>query len=260
VSGDDAVLRLLAQGDLTLQGRVVTASNVTLVGRVEDGPRSLPCVYKPVAGERPLWDFPDGTLAAREVAAYEVSRLGGFDLVPPTVLRDGPAGRGMCQQWVEVAEDDPPVDVLPADALPPGWLPVVTGEDPQGREVVLAHRDEPALRAMSLLDAVLNNADRKGGHVLRGPAGRVLGVDHGLCFHVEPKLRTVLWGWGGERLTQAEREQLQRLADALDDLGLEQWVARDEVRATQARLTRLLAVGRLPRPGGGWPSLPWPAF
>ncbi len=260
MTGNEAVLELLATGRLSVQGRVVTASNATLVGRVESGTSALPCVYKPVAGERPLWDFPDGTLAGREVAAYHISRLGGFDLVPPTVLRDGPAGPGMCQQWVEPVADEPPVDVVPAGSLEPGWLEVVRGEDPSGGEVVLAHRDEPALRAMALLDAVLNNADRKGGHVLRGEGGRVVGVDHGLCFHVEPKLRTVLWGWAGDRLTDAERTCLGRLDAGLGELDLERWLTAAEVDATAERVERLLAADRLPRPGGAWPWLPWPAF
>jgi uncharacterized repeat protein (TIGR03843 family) len=254
------VLDLLASGDLTVQGRVLTASNLTLYAHVEGEAGTVPCVYKPVSGERALWDFPDGTLAGREVAAYEVSRAGGWDLVPPTVFRDGPLGPGMCQQWVQVDQDDPPVALLPGPDAGPGWVEVVTGEDAHGREVVLAHRDEPVLRAMAVLDAVLNNADRKGGHVLRCPDGSVVGVDHGLCFHPEPKLRTVLWGWRGEPLSGPEHARLADLVDRWDGLDLRRWLGRAEVAATLDRLERLLGSGRLPLPGRGWPSLPWPAF
>jgi uncharacterized repeat protein (TIGR03843 family) len=251
---------LLADGELTVEGRVVEASNLTLYARVDGPAGSLPCVYKPVSGERPLWDFPEGTLAGREVAAYHVSRLGGFGLVPPTVLRDGPLGPGMCQQWVVTGVGDPPVDVRPAAQVDPGWLAVVSGEDATGRPVVLVHRDEPALRSMALLDAVLNNADRKGGHVLRSGDRRVLGVDHGLCFHVEPKLRTVLWGWVDAPLDDAERAVLQHLAAQISSAGLHRWISDAEVEALAARVDALLERGRLPRPGRTWPAIPWPAF
>jgi uncharacterized repeat protein (TIGR03843 family) len=251
---------LLTEGELTVEGRVVDASNLTLYARV-DGPHgSLSCVYKPVSGERPLWDFPEGTLAGREVAAYHVSRLGGFDLVPPTVLRDGPLGPGMCQQWVVCDESDPPVDVRPPTQLESGWLPVVSAQDAAGRPVVLVHRDEPALRSMALLDAVINNADRKGGHVLRDLGSRVCGVDHGLCFHVEPKLRTVLWGWVDEPLGDGERARLQHLAEQIGSAGLDRWITGAEVQAVARRLDDLLERGRLPRPSRTWPAIPWPAF
>jgi uncharacterized repeat protein (TIGR03843 family) len=251
---------LLLDGELTVEGRVVSASNLTLYARVDGPAGSTACVYKPVSGERPLWDFPDGTLAGREVAAYQVARLAGLDLVPPTVLRDGPLGPGMCQVWVVTDDDRPLVDVRPVGARQDGWLSVVRGEDGSGRPVELVHRDDPALRAMALLDAVLNNADRKGGHVLRQPDGTVVGVDHGLCFHVEPKLRTVLWGWVDEPLLPHEQQMLHGLAETLPDAGLEQWLSPLEAGATQRRVERVLARGRLPRPSRSWPSIPWPAF
>jgi uncharacterized repeat protein (TIGR03843 family) len=251
---------LLLDGELTVEGRVVSASNLTLYARVDGPDGSTACVYKPVSGERPLWDFPDGTLAGREVAAYHVARLAGLDLVPPTVLRDGPLGPGMCQVWVVTDDEKPPVDIRAVGAREPGWLSVVRGEDAGGRPVELVHRDEPALRAMALLDAVLNNADRKGGHVLRRPDGGVVGVDHGLCFHVEPKLRTVLWGWVDDPLLPDEQQVLASLLTTLPAAGLEQWLSPLEVTATQRRVERLLARGRLPRPSRSWPSIPWPAF
>lgn len=260
-------LDLLSEGEITVEGRVVAASNLTLYARVDaPGVASMPCVYKPVSGERPLWDFPDGTLAARERAAFLVSQAGGFDLVPPTVLRDGPLGPGMCQQWVTTAENDEPrgawVDLLDGDApVPPGWIPVLSGQDEAGRGVVLVHRDDAALRAMAVLDAALNNADRKGGHILRGPGGSLHGVDHGLCCHWQPKLRTVLWGWRGQPLTEAECARLADVARWIDDDDeLDSLLTGREVQALRSRVHRLAEDGRLPSPGGSWPAIPWPAF
>ncbi len=267
-------LDLLDTGEITVEGRVVAASNLTLYARVDapDG-QTMPCVYKPVSGERPLWDFPHGTLAARERAAFLVSEAGGWHLVPPTVVREGPLGVGMCQQWVLAddendqndasADDTTWVDLLDgAAAQRAGWLPVVRGRDEAGREVTLVHRDDEALRAMALLDAVLNNADRKGGHLLTGTRGSLFGVDHGLCCHEEPKLRTVLWGWRGQPLTDAERVQLSCVARWLErpDDELEWLLTAAEVEAMRSRVHDLETIGRLPGPSGSWPAIPWPAF
>ncbi|WP_408668184.1 SCO1664 family protein, partial [Jatrophihabitans sp.] len=194
-------LELLERGEITVQGRITTASNATLYCRVELDGVAAACVYKPVAGERPLWDFPDGTLAGREVAAYAVSQAIGWDVVPPTVLRgDGPAGPGMVQAWREPHTGQDPVDLVPARAVPEGYLHVVDAYDGADRPVALVHEDSDALRRMAVFDAVVNNADRKGGHVLAMADGHRYGVDHGVSFHVEDKLRTVLWGWAGDRM------------------------------------------------------------
>ncbi|MCA1825256.1 MAG: SCO1664 family protein, partial [Frankia sp.] len=194
-------------------------------------------IYKPVRGERPLWDFPDGTLGRREVAAYLVSDATGWDIVPPTVWRDGPLGEGMVQLWIDV---DDTVDLLS-----------------------LARSDHPQLRRMALLDAVINNADRKGGHLLPCPDGHVYGVDHGVCFSVEPKLRTILWRWRGKRFHADEVAVLSALRDDLDgELGgtLAELLASDEVEATRARVRRLLTRGVFPKPSPDWPAIPWPPF
>lgn len=259
-------LDLLTTGEITVEGRVVAASNLTLYARVDSsGGHTMPCVYKPISGERPLWDFPDGTLAARERAAYLVSEAGDWHLVPLTVLRDGPLGPGMCQQWVATDPDAGAVwvDLLDGDeAVRAGWLPVVRGQDEMGRSVTLVHRDDPSLRALALLDAVLNNADRKGGHLLRDLDGALLGVDHGLCCHREPKLRTVLWGWRGKMLTDAERHQLDGVARWLEggDDELATLLTQSEVEAMRVRVADLTESGRLPGPSGSWPAIPWPAF
>ena len=233
---DDA-LRLLREGELGVEGRLIDASNATLYCSTTLDGVTAACVYKPVRGERPLWDFPDGTLAGREVAAYAVSAATGWEVVPPTVMRDGPYGPGMCQLWVDVDES---VDLS-----------------------VLARSDHPDLRRMAVFDAVANNADRKGGHLLPRADGRVQGVDHGICFSAEDKLRTLLWQWRGLPLTDEAVEVLSRLRAELEGpLGetLHGLLTVTEVRATVVRVERLLATGLHPQPSPDWPAIPWPPF
>lgn len=254
--------RLLTEGELRLEGRLMDASNTTLRAFVTLGPTTSRCVYKPVRGERPLWDFPDGTLAGREVAAYAVSEATGWGVVPPTVLRDGPLGPGACQLWMEESDEVAPlVGFVPADALPEGWLRVAEAEDEDGRGYLLAHADDAALARMALFDIVVNNADRKGGHVLHTGDGRLYGVDHGVCFHTDPKLRTVLWGFLGRPVPAAEREVLLRLAqDLLGELGerLRELVSTEEVAATVARVDWLIGAGVFPDPPPRRHAIPWP--
>ena len=249
----------LRNGELTLHGRVMPASNATFVGEI-DGCR---VVYKPVAGERPLWDFPDGTLAEREEAAYVVSEALGWDVVPLTFRRDGPHGIGMVQVWQEPDPVQEAVTLVPDTEVPEGFLYVFEGLDDRDQVVSLVHEDTPELRRMAVFDAVVNNADRKGGHVLAMTDGHRYGVDHGLTFHVETKLRTVLWGWAGEPISDEDRACVERLGDRLEgDLGecLLDLVTPHEVEATRRRVKRLLRVGRLPEPGEGWRAIPWPPF
>jgi uncharacterized repeat protein (TIGR03843 family) len=235
---DDAEARaLLLDGEIDLEGRMLDASNVTLVGYIRTGELEAECVYKPVAGERPLWDFPDGTLAGREVSAALISEATGWRVVPPTVLRDGPFGPGMVQLWVD---GDPDVDLA-----------------------AFVRSDDPGLRRMAIFDAVVNNADRKGGHIIPTSDGHVYGVDHGICFSVDPKLRTLLWRWAGQPLPAEALEVLEKLTgDLMGDLGdqLHEHLTRREVRRTQQRVAELLRSGRYPQPSGDWPALPWPPF
>lgn len=249
----------LESGPLEVLGRITVASNATFLAEV-GGAR---VVYKPVAGEKPLWDFPDGTLANREVAAYLVSEATGWGVVPHTWLRDGPLGRGMVQLWQEPDAAQDPVDVVPSGTVPDGVRTVLEGGDEQGDPVTLVHEDSPALRRMAVLDVLLNNADRKGGHVLPMPDGRRLGVDHGVTFHVEPRLRTVLWGWLGDDLAAEEVAGVERVRVGLDgDLGrlLATLLAPAEVDALAARCDRLLRAPRFPGPEGEMPAVPWPLF
>ena len=235
-------LPFLATAEMEIVGRLVAASNTTLLVALHgDVPRrgkvTAGAVYKPIRGERPLWDFPDGTLAGREVAAYLLSAATGWDVVPPTILRtDGPVGTGMLQLWVETRDD---VDIAA----------VVRAADPR-------------LRAIAIFDAIANNADRKGGHLLVRPDGRIQGVDHGVTFSVEPKLRTILWGWRGTKLAQRELATLVALRTRWPALSgqLGEHLLAAEVSAARARLENLLRTGLFPRPNPNWPAIPWPWY
>ncbi|MFI6854797.1 SCO1664 family protein [Streptomyces sp. NPDC050416] len=254
---------LLARGELTVRGRIREASNAALYCTVSLDGRDAACIYKPVAGERPLWDFPDGTLAQREVAAYEVSEATGWGLVPPTVLRDGPYGEGMCQLWVEAAPEAELLALVDAEEPEPGWKAIGFAEVGEGRTALLVHADDERLRRLAVLDAVLNNADRKGGHLLPTGEGRLYGIDHGVTFNVENKLRTLLWGWAGEPLTREAVDVLEGLRKVLAEGGplaarLQPLITGAEIDATRARVSALLASGKHPEPSGEWPAIPWP--
>ncbi|MFC7327243.1 SCO1664 family protein [Marinactinospora rubrisoli] len=232
-------LELLRTGELTVVGRLADASNATLYCTVETGADSAACVYKPVAGERPLWDFPDGTLAGREVAAFAVSDALGWDVVPPTVHRDGPFGEGMCQLWID---GDPTVDLV----------------------ALSREREHAGLRRMAVFDAIINNSDRKIGHLLPVVGGHVYGCDHGVSFGEEYKLRTVLWQWQGEPLPSDAVTRLDALLDQLarPDSELSRTLARHltapERYATRRRVELLRTHGVHPFPSPDWPALPWP--
>ena len=230
-------LELIRHGTMEVEGRLVDASNTTLYCSLTHEGLTTACVYKPVRGERPLWDFPDGTLAAREAAAYVVSTALGWNVVPPTVLRDGPFGEGMVQLWID---GDETVDL--------------------GR---LIRADRPALRRMAVFDAVVNNADRKGGHLIPMPGGHVYGVDHGVSFHQQDKLRTVLWTWAGQPLPDDAVDALSELRADLEgplDTALSALLTRREVTAVRRRVDRLLTSRCYPEPSGDWPAVPWPPF
>lgn len=231
-----SVIEHLTKGEIEVTGRLVDASNATLYATCTFDSETLPVIYKPVAGERPLWDFPDGNLAQREVAAYLISELGGFEVVPPTVLRDGPFGIGMVQQWVDIDEE---IDLAE-----------------------FYRQDNPELREMALFDAVVNNTDRKIGHLLPISTDRVYGCDHGVTFHEDDKLRTVLWQWADKPLNPIEVGQLNQLELSLKDNPQEilQLITEIEYSALLARINRLLVGQVFPSPNDDWPSVPWPPF
>ncbi|NKY51822.1 SCO1664 family protein [Nocardia vermiculata] len=257
-------------GDLTIIGRVTTASNLTLVCEVEsDAEQPLRVVYKPVRGERPLWDFPDGTLAGREVASYLVSAALGWSVIPETILREGPLGPGMVQRWIDTVdpgEAQPPrpdlVDLVPAGEVPSDFREVLQAVDGTGARVSLIHADDARLRRMAVLDVLINNADRKGGHALEGVDGGVYGVDHGICLHTEPKLRTVLWGWAGEPVDTELIADITSFTERLRGpvgTALAEHITDAEIEALDERARELLEDPLLPHPMSSRP-IPWPAF
>lgn len=249
----------LVGGELIVRGRITVASNATFLGDID----GVAVVYKPIAGERPLWDFPGATLAHREVAAYLVSEALGWDVVPLTWLRGGPHGTGMVQLWQEVDPAQEAVTIVPEGELPDGWKHVFDGLDAYDSAVSLIHEDSPELRRMAIFDVVVNNADRKGGHVLEMVGGHRHGVDHGLTFHEESKLRTVLWGWVGDTVSDDELAGLRSLRGSLgEDLGdaLAPLLSPLEIDCIARRCDRLISAGRFPVPRGRMPAVPWPPF
>ena len=244
-------------GSVSVLGRHPQASNaVFLVEVTQDDAPAVRAIYKPVAGERPLWDFPRGELARREVATHDVAQALGLSLVPMTIWRDDlPLGPGSLQRWVEEASLD---DVDVVAEVPDGWCHVLDAELQDGTPVALVHRDLADLRALALLDAVVNNGDRKAGHILRDPAGHLWAVDHGVTFHAEPKLRTVLWGFEGEAI---DADLLARLSIDLTDLPAVRIALDDSERAALAdRVAVLRAEGVYPGPSPDWPAIPWPIY
>jgi uncharacterized repeat protein (TIGR03843 family) len=264
-------VQTLRCGELTVIGRIRSASNATFLAEAEWAGVRTHCVYKPIAGEAPLWDFPDGTLAGREVAAYLVSEALGWNIVPHTIIRDGPAGRGMAQLWIEEPGDSSTniertapelVDLFPAGKVPSGYLPVLRAYDYAGDEVTLVHSDDVRLFRMAVFDVLINNADRKGGHILTGLDGNVYGVDHGVSLHVEDKLRTVLWGWAGKPVDDETLSAVEGLCEALAGPLAEELrghLTGREVAALRRRAEDLLDNPVMPTPDRRRP-IPWPAF
>jgi len=234
---DDRVLEVLARGEIALVGLLPRSSNYTFLARVVDGDDQLLAVYKPRAGEAPLWDFPDGTLYRREVAAYVVATALGWPRVPPTIERDGPHGVGSVQRF------------LPFD---PERHFFTMQDDP---------RHLATFQRVAAFDAVINNADRKSGHCLLADHGELFFIDHGVCFSEDPKLRTVIWDYAGDPIPPRDLEDLRRLRDELDgaEVGarLEGLLAPSEIAAMRDRIDALLRERRFPQPGHERPY-PWP--
>ena len=236
---------------LTLVGRLVDASNGTFLAQDDEGAH---WVYKPVAGESPLWDFPEATLGRREVAAHAISEHLGLGVVPLTVWTDGPLGEGSAQSWVEGVPTDL-IDLIEPEAITEAWMPILAAETEDGSPIVLAHRDDPRLRRIALFDALLNNSDRKATHII-DLDGHLSGVDHGVSLHTDDKLRTVLWGWAGDPLTQDEMGVVSQAAGI--NAALAPGLHDEEWQALVGRAEAMLAEGAFPVPSGRWPGIPWP--
>jgi uncharacterized repeat protein (TIGR03843 family) len=231
-----SVIDHLLSGTLEVTGRLVDASNATLYGECTFNDEKMAVIYKPIAGERPLWDFPDGNLAQREYAAFLVSEYSGWKVVPPTVLREGPFGSGMVQQWIDIDES---IDLA-----------------------MFYREDNENLRRMALFDAVINNTDRKIGHLLPVVDGTLLGCDHGVTFHEDDKLRTVIWQFAMCELTDEEVKTLDDLATSLQENSAEilQLITEIEFAALITRIDRLIDSRSFPSPSEDWPAVPWPPF
>ena len=222
----------LSIGDIKVIGRLIDASNATLMGEIVSPNSSIKVIYKPIAGEKPLWDFQDGNLAFREYCAFLVSDLAGFNIVPATILRDGPFGLGMVQQWIEI---DKTVDV-----------------------VEFGQSEDSQLRKLALFDSIINNTDRKYGHLLVGSDEKLFGCDHGVSFHSQNKLRTVIWQFAGEKFTTEEMALLERTREVDFDGVFENYLTDIEISAFSDRINTLIASGTFPLPSDEWPAIPWP--
>ena len=226
------VTDLILNGNLTVVGRLVDASNATLLANVEGSDPLIEVIYKPVAGERPLWDFPDGNLANREYSAYLLSDLADFNIVPYTVLREGPFGFGMVQEWIKVDQN---IDV-----------------------VEFGQRSDHQLRKLALFDAIINNTDRKFGHLLVDENGVLKGCDHGVAFHSEDKLRTVLWQFSEQSFLPEELSLLINVKSIDLNEVFSNYLTKEEVAAITSRTDNLISSARFPEPSEAWPAVPWP--
>ncbi len=228
---------LLNHGEISVEGRLVDASNATLFVSIKNHNDEMRAIYKPIAGERPLWDFPDGNLASRERAAYLISEALDINCVPLTILRDGPFGIGAVQEWIDV-------------------------DDSINLEEYF-REDRPELRLVALFDAIINNTDRKIGHLLPREDGKLFVCDHGVTFHVDNKLRTVLWQWSGQELNSDERIQIEDLLRKIDSQEIEELqhlITPAEIDALRHRCEVLLRENTFPEPSADWPHIPWPPF
>ncbi|CAB4895352.1 unannotated protein [freshwater metagenome] len=224
--------RLIDTGELVIKGRLVDASNATLLAHIKDSDPIQQVIYKPVAGERPLWDFQDGDLASREYSAYLISDIAGLNLVPYTALRDGPFGVGMVQQWINIDEN---IDV-----------------------VEFGQSSDPQLRKLALFDAIINNTDRKYGHLLVDSSGVLKGCDHGVSFHSDDKLRTVLWQFASLPFDSDELALLHSINDLALEEMFSEYLTVLEITALRQRLVSLASTAKFPEPNNQWPAVPWP--
>lgn len=228
---------LISTGEISVEGRLVDASNATLFVTIQNAMGEMKAIYKPIAGERPLWDFPDGNLASRERAAYLISQALNINCVPLTILRDGPFGLGAVQQWIDIDES---VDLE-----------------------TFFREDDPQLRLVALFDAIINNTDRKIGHLLPAQDGKLFVCDHGVTFHIENKLRTVLWQWAGVELTSDERQMVEELMIKIrghEIIELAELITKEEIDSLRERCEDLLLKNSFPEPNPHWPHIPWPPF
>lgn len=256
----ESVPESFIDGELKIVGQLRDASNQTFYC-TDSSDKEF--VYKPASGEKPLWDFPDGTLTVRELVAASVDSMLGWCLIPTTKwIEQGPMGPGMIQEWIDESDAARPVNVFAPDEVPDDWLGILSAQDAQGNPLVLAHENSETLKRVAAFDAVVNNADRKAGHIMGTAHGKIWIIDHGVCFHHENKLRTVLWGWVDQELGGDLMSDLSNLRSTLGDWeeSIDKFLLEHESVALRARLDRLLREGKFPIPSPEWPAIPWPVF
>jgi uncharacterized repeat protein (TIGR03843 family) len=255
-------LEVLSQSIFKPIGQITTASNMALLMQSDNYQNPIKAIFKPTSGLRPLWDFPNNDLIEREFLTYQLSEKSNLNLIPLTIMREiEPFGLGMLQLWIEESKVDL-VKLFDADRVENGFLVVLEANDQSGRRVSLGVKDTPWIESLTIFDAVVNNSDRKGSHILTARDGTNWAIDHGVCWHQDYKLRTVNWSKANLPLTKNAIDTLQKIDGALSDMesGIVKLLSRIEFEAAKARVSDLKATGVFPMPPADWPAIPWPVF
>jgi uncharacterized repeat protein (TIGR03843 family) len=252
----------LLNSDFSVIGQITSASNVALLLENTSDKNGFKAIYKPKSGIRELWDFPKNDLVEREYASYLLSRESELNLIPPTVIREiSDFGEGMVQKWIEDSKIKS-VGIFKYDEVPVEFLTVLEANDGQANLVKVAVADSPWLDSLTIFDAIINNSDRKGSHILTDPSGENWAIDHGVTWHLDNKLRTVLWAKAGESLSASAILTMQKIEKGLSESTnlLSNYLSQDEIEQAANRLKQIATTGLFPLPQGDWPAIPWPVF
>ena len=255
-------LEVLQHGIVDIEGLIPDSSNGAIKVSFTKENNTVEAIIKPTVSIRPLWDFPNRDLNNREHATFLFDQELGLNMVPPTVLRDLEGiGQLLAQEWIEEIDNDL-VIVKSPDEIPKEYLKVLQGYDELNKLITLAHKDTQQLRNLCLFDLVINNADRKGGHLLTDRNERNWAIYHGVTWHEEPKIRTVLWGWIGQKFNDADNDFLSSALMTLEkwEKGNFEYLLSSEIKQGMQRTQELLKNQLFPRPGDQWPAVPWPIF
>lgn len=255
-------LDLLLSGEIEIEGLIPDSSNGALKVLVCNSEQNIHAIIKPEVSIRPLWDFPDIDLNNREYATYLLDRALGLHYVPETVMRNVKGiGNSLIQEWVEESDNDLIIVKSPED-IPKDYLKVLQGYDELNKLITLAHKDDRDLRNLCLFDLVINNADRKGGHLLLDADNKMWAIDHGVSWHQESKIRSVLWGWIDVAFNDEDITLLENAKNVLQTWKEQDFEYLSEIEIEQAikRVNELLEINAFPQPGDQWPAVPWPIF
>ena len=253
---------LLSTGEIEIEGLIPDSTNGALKLLITKGDEQIAAIAKPDVSIRPLWDFPNMDLNKREYATFLFDRQLELGFVPETVIRDiAGFGNALVQHWIRETENDL-IIVQSPDNIPKSYLRVLQGYDELNKLITLAHKDDQDLRKLCLIDLIINNADRKGNHLITDGNNKMWAIDHGVSWHEEPKIRTVLWGWINQEFNESDLDLLSLAKSTLED-----WLANDfqyleksEIECALERLDELVKNKRFPAPGSEWPAVPWPIF